>query len=221
MLKQIQKSITQGAGVTSTELTLGTSSNTIITQCNIQSLGTGTVSLVAGPSSSTKTCFLVSINNSIAAPISSYLAPIHNLTNVVTIKSDGFAPATIINVIINYRELSEINTLQSSIYLENYSATSSSIGATPLLSNSESTTNYNIKSFFISTSSATNTITLKIFSTEFPTGVLLIPPLTGGFGYEAMQLSHQMLLPMGSSFTVDMTEASASAFFISYTKVPA
>ena len=66
----------------STTGTTGTSSKTIITQCNIQSLGTGTVSLVAGPSSSTKTCFLVSINNSIAAPISSYLAPIHNLTNV-------------------------------------------------------------------------------------------------------------------------------------------
>jgi hypothetical protein len=220
MLKQIQKSITQGAGVTSTELTLGTSANIIITQCTIQSLGAGVAALIAGPSTSTKICFSASINNTFVSPISTYLSPVHNLTNVVTIKTSGFTAGDIINVVINYRELSGINNLQSSISLENFSANTNVSGATPLLANSETNYNYNIKSFFITTASTTNLLILKLISPEFPLGILLTETFIGQFNYQVMGLSEQTLLTISSSITVDMSEATNTSFFISYTKVP-
>jgi hypothetical protein len=221
MLKQIQTSITQGAGVTSTELTLGTSANIIITQCTIQSLGTGIVALIAGPSSSTKICFSASINNTFVSPISTYLSPVHNLTNVVTIKSSGFTAGDIINVVINYREFNGINSLSSNILLENYAASTNIIGATPLLANSESNFNYNLKSFFVTTASTTNQIVLKLTSPVFTSGILLLQPFIGQFNYQVMGLTEQTLLTIGSSISVEMSEAKNSSFFISYTKVPA
>jgi hypothetical protein len=221
MLKQVQKLITQDVGITKTEITLGVNPNTVITNCLIYSAGTGQAFLKPGPDTSTAICFGTSVNNSINIPIESYLAPIHNLSTIVTVATDGFTAGDEINVIINYREFENINTTSSAIKLSNAPFTATIIGNTPLLANSDSTLNYNIKSIYVSTSTTTNAIDFTLTSTEFPSGILVSPSFTGGLFYRPFALTNQTLLTNGSSLTLNQSEAVTTKVFISYTQVPA
>jgi hypothetical protein len=220
MLKQVQKLITQVGASDITEITLGTSENTVITQCYVHSLGTGTYTLSAGPTASTEACFGGAILNSVSTPLSTFLAPVHNLSSVVTVRTQSFTPGDEINVIINYREFLDTDTLQSAIKLSKYSNNTSTLGNTPLLANSDSTYNYNIKSIYIIATSTTNTITLNLTSTEFATAIPLVAPFTGAFFYRVTSVPQQTLLTFGSSLSLNLSEASSTFVFISYTKVP-
>lgn len=221
MLKQVQKLITQGAGPTATELTLGTNPNTVITQCYIASTGTGIYSVRSGPDATSIRCFGGNISNSISFPIESFLAPVHNLTNVITVRTSTFTAGDEINVIINYREFEDINTTDSAITLSNAAYDATTIGLTPLLSNSSSTVNYNIKSVYLFGGSTTNTLTLLLTTTEFPAGIPMVGQFTGSAFYRAMALPEQTLLKNGDAMSLNMTEAVNASVFISYTQVPA
>jgi len=221
MLKQVQKLITQGAGLTTTELTLGTNPNTVITQCSISSTGTGIYSVRAGPDATSVRCFGGVISNTISFPIESFLAPVHNLTEVITIRTTSFTAGDEINVIINYREFEDINTDESSIILSNAAYDATTIGLTPLLTNSSSTYNYNIKSVYLFPGNSINVLTLLLTNTEFPAGIPMVGQFTGQQFYRAMALSEQTLLKNGDAMSLNMTEAISASVFISYTQVPA
>ena len=218
MLKQVQKKITQSAGITTTEISLGSSNNTIITQCSFYSANTGNAIVYAGGAASTEVCFGVHLNADIVFPLQSFLEPIHNLTNTITIVTDTFSAGDIIHVIINYREFENINTPQSSITLSKYAITTNTIGITPLLANS-GIINFNIKSVFVVTSSNANIFDLKLTSTEFPSGIPLVPQDSGSYFYRVMATPNQTLLPPASTLSLDQSLGVDTSVFISYTQV--
>lgn len=220
MLKQVQKKITQGAGITTTEISLGSNASTIITQCSFYSANTGNAIVYAGGASSTEVCFGVHSNANISFPLQSFLEPIHNLTNTITIVTNTFSPGDILHVIINYREFENINTIQSSITLSKFAITTNTLGITNLLANS-GIINFNIKSVFVVSSTNTNIFNLKLTSTEFPTGIPLVPESTGDYFYRVMATPNQTLLPPGSTLSLDQSEGVDTSVFISYTQVKA
>jgi hypothetical protein len=212
MYKTLEVIITQAGSNTLTTETLGTSDYILILSAVVQSSGTGSIIFSNGSED-----FLCSgeVTGNVIDAIQTN-KPVFSLNRTLKINTIDFPTSTAINVIVYYIEGNANNPLFSgSAKFAHNSTTTSSIGATAILSNTEEFI-YNIKSIYVYTPLTTNNVGLLLETPVFTSQINITDPIDGFNDYQL--LKNPLLLKQNSTLSIGMTEAVSTLICVSYTR---